>query len=204
MAQREDLTGKRFGFLIVRAFSHSDKKRRSIWTCKCKCGKETKVRKCSLISGRTKSCGCFNIESSQTHGMKKTKVYKVWDSMKQRCNNKNHKQYKNYGGKGIKFCKKWEKFENFYSDMGEPNGLTLDRINNDGDYKPSNCRWVSSKVQNNNTSRNVRIIFNSEKRTLAEWSEKVDIPYSTLYDRYKRNWNIKDMLSKERRINQYR
>ncbi|MCF8012566.1 MAG: hypothetical protein K9L56_14950 [Clostridiales bacterium] len=125
--------------------------------CRCECGKETIVDSSKLLSGNTKSCGCLKIEmvtkKNTNHGMTGTKIHSLWSSMKQRCMNENDKAYKNYGGRGIEVCEEWIDFETFYkwaSNNGYEEGLMLERIDNDGDYCPDNCKWVSRKEQNNN------------------------------------------------------
>lgn len=131
------------------------------WHCTCKCGKEI-IRTTHELK-RMKSCGCKStykyITSQITHGMSRKKVYHTWQQMKQRCGNKNHKLYKWYGGAGITVCKRWLKFDNFYKDMGEhPDGLSLDRINPNGNYEPSNCRWATSRIQALNKRKKQKII----------------------------------------------
>jgi hypothetical protein len=130
-----------------------------VFLCNCDCGNEVKVRLGNLRNNHTTSCGCFRKEimgklglSSITHGMIKTSEYNSWASMKNRCDNPNSRDYKNWGGRGIKICKEWYSFNNFIKDMGMKPDKTysIDRINNDGNYEPSNCRWVDSKTQNNN------------------------------------------------------
>jgi hypothetical protein len=149
----DDISGKRFGRLV--AVRRVEKK----WLFACDCGGEKIINPSNVKRGLTKSCGCFNRESAAarntrlvtTHGLTRTPEFKVWQGMHQRCNNPNDKSYKNYGGRGIAVCERWASFENFYADMGSrPDGMSIDRINNDGDYEPNNCRWTSWDVQANN------------------------------------------------------
>jgi hypothetical protein len=149
-----DITGNRFGMLTVLQEAESrvtarSKGRIRYFRVRCDCGTEKSVQWAALRSGVTKSCGCLSRERSTKHGMEGTKVYAVWSSMKARCQNARHRAYKNYGGRGISVCERWQKFENFYADMGEPTGV-LDRIDNDGDYTPTNCRWTTWSVSNTN------------------------------------------------------
>lgn len=152
-----DLTGQRFGRLVV---LRPTKKRQCgfvVWLCKCSCGKTCEVISQNLQSGNTQSCGCFAreilIKRNTTHGMADTLIYFVWRNMLQRCENPNDKAYKNYGGRGIKVCERWHSFENFYTDVGDPpEGMTLDRYpDNDGNYEPTNFRWASRHEQRLNS-----------------------------------------------------
>jgi len=155
----KDLTNKRFGRLVVIEKAGRNKWNSRTWFCKCDCGGEKVALGHSLTSGGTKSCGCLLKETISNirqetiiHGMSGTRVYQTFSNMIQRCYNKNNKYYKNYGGRGIKICDRWlASFANFYEDMGDkPEGASIDRINPDGDYEPSNCRWASTVTQARN------------------------------------------------------
>jgi hypothetical protein len=123
-----------------------------IFLCECECGNIKQIALGHLRKGITQSCGCFHKELLKKHGYSYDSIYKIWSDMKRRCLNSNCKAYKNYGGRGIKVCDRWlESFNNFLEDMGErPEGLSIDRINNDGNYEPSNCKWATNKEQINN------------------------------------------------------
>lgn len=158
-----NLKNKRFGRLVVIAETEERRNKYVVWLCKCDCGNQIKVQSSYLLDKRTgygrKSCGCLMSDIKKKHGHTnskgfRSKTYKSWDSMKQRCLNPNNKKYFLYGGRGITICERWLEengFENFLADMGErPEGKTLDRIDNDGNYEPSNCKWSTIKEQNNN------------------------------------------------------
>jgi hypothetical protein len=157
-----DLVGKRFGKLVVLEKANSVEKRPS-WICKCDCGKTTTVIGGNLTSGTTKSCGCIAKERGYKmlfkHGLSKTRLYRVWDAMKGRCSNPRHQAYKHYGERGITVCDEWKNsfisfcewaYANGYDENAERGKCTLDRIDNNGNYEPSNCRWVSMAVQTSN------------------------------------------------------
>lgn len=174
--QRIELTGKLFGRLTVQEYVGNHK-----WKCLCVCGKTAVVPSIALRYGTTKSCGCYRSEvlsaKAKTHGMSRTKTYETWCKMISRCTSPSAVQYKHYGKRGISVCPRWEKFENFLADMGtRPAGTTLDRINNDGNYEPSNCRWATQSEQTNNTRRSVRY----EGKSLRQLSEETGIKYPTL------------------------
>ena len=187
-----DLTGKRFTRLL--AIEHERRMIKSsrgmspaiFWKCKCDCGKVVYVRTYCLESGNTKSCGCFNADQKRTpktHGMSKSITYSRWQHMKQRCSDSNYRNFDYWGGRGIKVCDSWKKsFDSFYADMGEcpsPNH-SLDRINNDGNYEPANCRWALRFEQSRNTRRNRLITIGSETKSLVEWSEQSGVKSRTI------------------------
>lgn len=159
----KDLTGIRFGRLVAVAKTEERIDRRVVWECKCDCGNMHHVQSNSLLSGKTRSCGCLEREHQKkfgeartTHHQSRDKFYYLWQGMKQRCSNNNHKNYKDYGGRGITVCDEWknsfEAFRDYVSQLphfGE-SGYTLDRINNDGNYEPGNVKWSTQIEQCNN------------------------------------------------------
>lgn len=199
-----DLTGQKFGRLTVLERSENSKTGKAKWLCKCDCGNEVSVMSTSLISGRTKSCGCFHRETSAKnnyrHGLRNKRLYGVWQGMIARCYNKNNSVYENYGGRGISVCKEWRNdFQSFY-DWSMANGYdenaergkyTLDRINTRGNYEPDNCRWITIAKQQLNKRTNVLIEFCGKKQTLKEWSDELGISYATLHHRlFRENWGV--------------
>lgn len=162
MSLPNDLVGERFGRLIVVSRAPNNNKGNTMWNCQCDCGGVITIVGYSLKSGRTQSCGCIHSEvvkktnkaTKTTHGEKNSRLYHIWRGMKQRCNNPNNKDYPKYGGRGIRICKDWKDdfctFRNWAVNNGYAPDLTIDRINNDGNYEPSNCRWATSTQQNSN------------------------------------------------------
>jgi len=172
--------------------------------CRCICGNEKIFRLINLKKNHSKSCGCMKVDSAYninlTHGeSKKTTEYSTWCGIKRRCYNKNEKAYRFYGAKGIKVCDSWlNNFENFLKDMGrKPTKFhTIDRKDPHGDYSPNNCRWATSKEQQNNRSDNVKYIYDGESYNLEELSLKLKIEKTTLYDRISRHGLDKRFLLK--------
>jgi hypothetical protein len=192
--KRIDLAGQVFDRLNVVEFAGKDKYGKPLWSCRCICGEEIVVSSNSLRSGSTKSCGCSN--GNITHGHTRIKnnnnkrTYTTWCNIIQRCNNPNSSKYEIYGKRGIKVCEMWMKFENFLEDMGEaPPGLSIERINNNKNYEPGNCRWATNKEQSNNRRSNRVIEYNGELHNLTQWSDILDINYGTLKNRLN-NWSV--------------
>jgi len=189
MSKKINLKGQRFGRLVVLEEVGKNKNRQVFWRCECGC-KERKViivRGTSLTSGNTKSCGCLRKERikevSTKHGQskrsKKTSAYKSWAGMLARCYNPNNITYSHCGGRGIKVCEHWWEFENFYEDIGKyrSEGLTLDRINNNGNYEPSNCRWATPQEQAHNT-RAKGFCWDQKKQ---KWLAQITVNYKQIY-----------------------
>lgn len=190
MEYKEDITGRTFNLLTVLRYSHIKKGHGSYWLCQCECGNKTTVRIDGLKSGHPKSCGCLSDKwratgnANRTHGKTKTRIYQQWRGMKGRCFNENNQDYKHYGGRGITVCNRWLKFENFFEDMGEcPKDYTIERINNDGKYEPSNCKWIHNKRQNRNKRNSFMIKYKGKNQCLAAWAEHFKINYYTLHKR---------------------
>ena len=165
MAKAIDLTGQRFGRLIaVEPTEERISHRCVVWRCLCDCGRECFVSSLNLRQGHTKSCGCFALDVRTSHGRAATGEYKSWHGMIDRCENSKHPKFARYGGRGIFACKRWHVFENFFKDMGpRPKGTSIDRINNDGNYEPGNCKWSTPTEQNNN-----RGLFNIKNRRFCD------------------------------------
>ena len=183
-----DLTEKRFGKLVARRRSHKNKKNKWYWICDCDCGESTIVAEADLNAGKCKSCGCLKqekfLERITTHNKSNTRLHGIWGSMKQRCYNPNANGYENYGGRGIAICDDWvNNFQEFYDwsiNNGYSDELSLDRIDVNGNYEPSNCRWADEHTQANNKQSSVHITINNETYTIAEWGELVNLPTNTI------------------------
>ena len=197
-----DLTGSKFGRLDVIAKAQVKGPRGEIyWVCKCNCGNTKNVRANQLTRGVTKSCGCLHRESVTHHGMTGLPTFRSWESMKQRCLNPKDPNYHHYGGRGIQVCERWvNSFDSFLADMGQrTSGTTLDRIDVNGNYEPSNCRWATSKVQNNNQRVTKRYAFNGKEMTTAEISEATGVQQRLIVDRLRAGWSLEEALSKPNR-----
>lgn len=193
MTELKDLTGKKFGSLTVVKFSHR-KDKHYYWNCICDCGTECIIDGDRLRRGETKSCGCYKRNMLTTHGKRHHRLYSIWCGMKRRCYLPQLKYYHRYGGRGIVVCNEWkDNFQAFYDwsmNNGYKEGLSIDRIDNDGNYEPTNCRWVNQKTQARNTERNTLITFNDATHCLSEWAEILGFKPSTLYGRLHNGWTI--------------
>lgn len=175
--------------------------------CLCSCGKIFKSPVQYVRIGKARSCGCLHIDMKKTtmmtHGQTYSRTYISWGKMKERCTNPKMPSYARYGGRGITICDRWmNSFEAFLADMGErPEGMSLDRIDNAGNYEPGNCRWANASTQNNNTRRNIYMTHDGQTRTLPEWSALTGLSQSTLRVRYIRlGWSASRALTTPRRV----
>lgn len=189
------MIGKKFGNLTVLEKSEKVKNDVITYKCLCDCGNITYVRGYHLCSGHTKSCGCLH----RKHGKTNTRLYVTWDNMKARCYRKHNAYYKNYGGRGIAVCEEWKNdFKAFYEwsiANGYTDKLTLDRIDNNGNYEPSNCRWIDMKQQARNRRSNKIYTINGKTHCLAEWCEIYNMSYDKVKQRLnKLNWSIDKAL----------
>lgn len=194
-----DLTGQKFNKLTIIKQNGRNKRGEVLWLCQCECGNTKIAITSELKSGHVKSCGCINKERFTKHNKTHTRLYKIWDGMKARCYNKNKREYKWYGEKGIIICNEWlSDFENFYNwaiNNGYKDNLTIDRIDFNGNYEPSNCRWVTYKEQANNKSDNHLIEYNGEIHNITEWAYIKNISRNTLTTRLERGWTIERALT---------
>lgn len=208
MPKKLDLTGMRFGRLVA---LEEDPVRSSNghirWKCVCDCGNYKTVDSSHLKRGLIRSCGCLLIETTQqrnretkrTHGQRNTRLYSIWHSLKQRVLNPNHTAFEHYGGRGISICEEWMQFEPFFQwsmENGYREDLTIERIDNDGDYSPGNCKWATSKEQANNRSNNTLITYDGKTMTISEWADYLEIPYDRLLKRITSGMPLDRALSK--------
>ena len=203
MSRIIDLTGQRFGKLIVIRFVGTTKARQAIWRCRCDCGNETDVKSSCLRNGDTRSCGCLqrmiSKEANTKHGESHSRLHSIWSGMKGRCYNPKNPAFEHYGARGITVCDEWHEYTNF-SDWAKLNGytegLSLDRIDNNKGYSIDNCRWTTMKEQSNNRRSNHCISFDGETHTLEEWAKIKGLKYGTLSSRINRyHWSIEKALT---------
>jgi hypothetical protein len=194
-----DLVGKKFGQLTVIAFSCT-KNKQSIWECVCDCGNKTQVQTGNLRNGHTKSCGC---KTKTLNGHSNTPTYKTYVSMIERCYKTTFDGYKKYGERGIKVCDQWrDSYFNFLEDMGErPEGMTLDRIDNNGNYCKENCRWATNKEQCRNRRNSFYITAFGKTQTVAAWEEETGVHHTSIINRFNRGLKEEEVFSKTR-VNQ--
>ncbi len=194
----KNIAGRRYGKLTVVRPIGQEKSGAVIWECMCDCGMLHNASISQLNNGHVQSCGCLQIECATKHGGNGTRLYRVWGSMKGRCNRPKDKRYKEYGGRGIRVCAEWEHdfaafrewaLANGYKEDAPKGTCTIDRINVDGDYSPDNCRFVSKDIQANNKRNNRLLTINGEMLTLAQWSKKTGLGATTIRERLCMGWD---------------
>lgn len=208
----KNLTNQKFGrLLVLRQIGIDKRTRQKIWLCRCDCGKEKEIITSYLTSGDTQSCGCYRKECEiknlskfwgkpKTHGLSKTRMYQIWADMKDRCNNSKNYSFKDYGARGIKICNEWAiDFINFYNwaiNNGYQDNLTIDRIDVNGNYEPSNCRWVTMKEQANNKRNTIKITILGETKTAYEFEKQYGLKAGLLIDRYEKGYRDDKLIYK--------
>lgn len=197
-----DLTGMKYGRLTVIKRAENSKQGKVKWLCVCDCGNEKSITSNDLRMNKTISCGCYLSEVTQkknvTHGLSKTRQFKIWQGIKDRCSNPKNPKYHHYGGKGILLCSEWNSFEKFWEDMqeGYDKNLSIDRIDNNNGYCKENCRWANQTTQMNNYSRNRTISYNNETHNIVEWSKILGIHFNTLRKRLNNGWSIDEAFTR--------
>lgn len=216
----ENLAGLKFGRLSVIEYMGPNKFRAATWLCRCDCGTDTVVTAGQLKSGGTRSCGCLQREKAREtvlayyksdrykppsrykHGMAKTPLYNAWLRMRGRCNNPKFEHYDRYGGRGIKVCAEWnEHFEPFMEwalANGFEEGLEIDRIDNNGDYCPENCRWATRTEQMRNRSNTIFVTHNGVTKALVQWCEELGVNYKLAHARHKKGLSFEHIFHIEK------
>lgn len=213
MGKLLNLTGQRFGRLVVVERSTNSKNGKARWLCKCDCGNDTVVFSTSLVRGLTHSCGCLNSEIASerfsTHRLSESRLHKTWSDMKKRCYNPNSKSFPAYGGRGIEMCEEWkDDFQSFYNwamAHGYADDLTIDRIDVNGNYSPENCRWVDKLTQANNCRTNHYLTFNGKTQSIAAWARELGVSDSLIRQRIVTlGWSVERALTEPSRVKAYK
>lgn len=207
MRKKIDLTGQRIGrLLVIQEEKERSKHGAKLWRCKCDCGNVHLVETGNLTNHTTRSCGCLKWEriklSNTKHGYSNKRIHRIYYNMRGRCYNPHIERFKNYGGRGIKICDEWlgeNGFKNFVKwamSNGYDDSLSIDRIDVNGNYEPSNCRWITMEMQYNNKSNSHFITFNGETRTLQEWADITGIDRKTISGRIEKcGWSVEKALT---------
>lgn len=191
-----DIVGASYGQLTVSGFTSGNGRHKAI--CICSCGNTAEVAPSSLFSGRTTSCGCARIRHGHAVGSNASRTYNSWAMMHDRCRNQNNDSFANYGARGISVCDRWSEFSLFLLDMGgRPYGTSIDRINNAGNYEPSNCKWSSPQEQADNRRVNIMVQWGAERLTLKECCRRAGMSYQNARYRIKRGWKACDAIAGE-------
>lgn len=186
------MTGQRFGKLLVLKTLPAGR-----CVCLCDCGTEKTFNSASVRYGRSQTCGCSIRIHGQSSGARgRTATYRTWTRLRERCHNPNTDSFERYGGRGISVCSRWNSFANFLADMGEqPDGCSIDRIDVDGDYEPSNCRWATDKEQARNRSTNVLLEFDGRTQCVRAWEDEMGYPERLIKNRLATGWTVERAIS---------
>lgn len=199
-----NLTGERFGKLVAIKTIGKNKNGGYLWQCKCDCGNEIIANVGNLKNGHTKSCGCLRADRCKMkftkHRLEHTRLYGIWYDMRLRCYDEKNISYNRYGGRGVTICDEWKNDVKSFYDWSMANGykdsLTIDRIDNDGNYCPENCRWVTVKEQASNRRSNILVTHNGKTQTMKEWAHEVGIPYKAVWARMQKlGWSAERALT---------
>jgi hypothetical protein len=187
-----DISGQIFGRITVINYDKAGK-----WNCVCSCGTQKQINSINLRKGITVSCGCYAREVNTRHGKAGTRVYGIWENMKARCSSPSNAYWHRYGGRGIRVCASWQNFEAFYADMGDPPSTyhSLGRIDNNGNYMLSNCRWETKEQQDNNKCLNHFVEIEGITKTLTQWARINNLKPSTVLSRIHYGWNEVDAVT---------
>lgn len=192
----KDITGQKFNMLTAIEIVSRNPVR---WKCRCDCGGFTTVTTSNLTAGHVKSCGCLSHVGNPTHHLRKTRLYAIRAKIIRRCYVESDPAYKDYGGRGIKMCDEWrESIVPFYEwamSNGYRDDLTIDRIDNDGDYEPNNCRWVDGATQANNRRSNIVYTMNGETLNLTQWCKKYGMSYGVVRGRLRKGWPFEEAIT---------
>lgn len=197
MGEALNLIGQKYGRLkIIEKLKTRDKHKKVVWKCLCDCGNFTEVNTKNIRTGNTASCGCLKTEKTTIHGMTNSRAFSTWSGMRTRCLNKNSDSYSKYGARGIKIDKAWNTFIGFYKDMGDPpDGMSLDRIDNDKGYSKENCRWATPYTQAVNRKSTRFITYNKITKSISDWARATGIRIDTLHYRFASGWSIQKALT---------
>lgn len=189
--KKVNIVGKKFGKLLIESeVELRNKNGHILYLCLCDCGNKKEILGASIRQGLTKSCGCEHISAIKKHGMDGTPIYKTWVGMRNRCNNPKNRAYPEYGGRGIKVCDRWNNsFTDFFLDMGnKPDGHSIDRINVNGNYEPENCRWATSKQQQDNRRNSVCVIVDGIRYAPSDYAKLIGLTVSGANKRMRREF----------------
>ena len=193
----KDIAGQKFNMLTAVKIAQRNPLK---WECKCDCGNTAYVSSRNLIHGKQKSCGCLSHRGNPKHNQCYTRVYRIYAKIKRRCFIVDDAAYSRYGGRGITMCDEWKDSFEVFSKWAYANGykdnLSIDRIDNNGNYCPENCRWVDDYCQSNNRRNNLKYTFDGKTQTLSQWCREKNMSYKVVWYRLSKGWKFEDAITK--------